>query len=98
MQRSAKFYRITALLVVWHSLFLPAGLAAPAKEITPEDRAWWAFQKVSRPATPEVKNARWARNPIDAFILAKLEAAHLQPAPPADKATLLRRAYLDLIR
>lgn len=97
MAKSAQIYRITALLVVWHSLFLPAGLAAPAKEITPEDRAWWAFQKVSRSAAPEVKNTRWARNPIDAFILAKLEAARLQPAPPADKATLLRRAYLDMV-
>ena len=46
---------------------------------------------------PAVKQAGWVRNPIDAFILARLEAQGLTPAPAASKAALLRRAYFDLI-
>jgi hypothetical protein len=57
---------------------------------------WWAFRKPHRPAIPAVKNAAWVRTPVDAFILSKLEAQHLTPAPPADKLTLLRRVYFDL--
>jgi hypothetical protein len=56
----------------------------------------WAFATPARPALPSVTNARWARNPIDRFVLAKLEAAGLQPAPEADRRTLARRAALDL--
>jgi hypothetical protein len=57
----------------------------------------WAFQPVRRPDVPVVRDRAWVRTPIDAFILAKLEAAGLQPAPPAERRTLLRRVYLDLI-
>ena len=46
---------------------------------------------------PRVKNADWVRNPIDAFILAKLEEKGIAPAPPASKRTLARRLYLDLV-
>jgi mono/diheme cytochrome c family protein len=56
----------------------------------------WAYEKPVREPVPEVKNKAWVRNPIDAFILAKLEAANLQPAKPADKAVLIRRLYYDL--
>jgi mono/diheme cytochrome c family protein len=57
----------------------------------------WAYAKPVRPALPRVKNPSWVRNPIDAFILARLEKEGLRPSPEADKATLLRRVYLDLI-
>src|SRR5215813_8880875 len=57
----------------------------------------WAFVAPVRPPTPEVKNKAWARNPIDAFILARLERENLAPSPEADKITLLRRLSLDLI-
>jgi hypothetical protein len=57
---------------------------------------WWSFRKPARPPVPVVKNTRWVRNPIDAFILAKLEQRGLSPAPPADRRTLARRAYFDL--
>jgi hypothetical protein len=57
----------------------------------------WAFVPPERIEPPEVKDQSWAENPIDAFILAKLEAAGLQPAPPADKRSLARRAYFNLI-
>ncbi len=57
----------------------------------------WAYKKPVRPTVPVVKNKAWGRNPIDAFILARLEKEGLQPAPEASKETLLRRVYLDLI-
>jgi hypothetical protein len=57
----------------------------------------WSFIPPVRPAIPEVRNAKWPRNPIDAFILARLEREGLQPSSEADKVTLLRRLSLDLI-
>ena len=60
-------------------------------------RKHWAFQAPVRPVLPEVKNRRWVRNPIDAFILARLEKENLKPAAAADQITLLRRLSLDLI-
>jgi hypothetical protein len=57
----------------------------------------WAYIKPARPELPPVKNPSWVRNPIDAFILARLEKEGLKPSPEADKATLLRRVYLDVI-
>ncbi len=56
----------------------------------------WAFVKPERPALPEAKNKAWVKNPIDAFILARLEHEGLQPSPEADKPTLIRRVTLDL--
>jgi uncharacterized protein DUF1553/uncharacterized protein DUF1549/concanavalin A-like lectin/glucanase superfamily protein/cytochrome c len=56
----------------------------------------WAFVPPKRPEIPNVKNAAWVRNPIDSFILARLEKEGLKPQPEADKTTLLRRVYLDL--
>lgn len=57
----------------------------------------WAFQPIAVVNPPAVKQTDWVRNPIDAFILAKLEAEGVTPAPEADRATLLRRLSLDLI-
>jgi hypothetical protein len=56
----------------------------------------WAFKAPVRPAVPAVKRSKWSRNPIDDFVLARLEAEHLKPAPEADRATLIRRLSLDL--
>ncbi len=63
---------------------------------TEEERRFWSFQKVQKPWLPEVKNEAWVRSPIDRFILARLQKEGLRPAPPADKATLLRRTTYDL--
>jgi hypothetical protein len=57
----------------------------------------WPFQKLMKHDPPAVENAAWVRNPIDAFVLRKLEQAHLSPAPPASKRTLARRLYFDLV-
>ena len=56
-------------------------------------RNFWSFKPVARPPVPAVKDTAWVKTPLDAFILAKLEEKGLRPAPPADKATLLRRVY-----
>ncbi len=56
----------------------------------------WSLITPSRPEPPAVKNVAWISNPIDRFILAKLEAAGLEPAPEADRRTLARRLSLDL--
>ena len=56
----------------------------------------WAYKAPERPALPEVKDPGWVRNPIDAFVLSRLEKANLAPAPAASSTTLLRRLWLDL--
>ncbi len=65
--------------------------------ITAEDRNWWAFRKPVRHPVPSVAEARFASNPIDAFVRQGLDQKGLAPAPPADRNTLVRRAYLDLL-
>ncbi|HKQ80215.1 MAG TPA: DUF1549 and DUF1553 domain-containing protein [Blastocatellia bacterium] len=56
----------------------------------------WAYQKVKKPKIPAVRNRAWVKTPVDAFAMAKLEVAGVEPAPAADKITLLRRATFDL--
>ncbi|MBM3875800.1 MAG: DUF1553 domain-containing protein [Verrucomicrobia bacterium] len=69
-----------------------------AGKITDEDRQWWAFQPVKPVAVPAIRNPQSAiRNDIDRFILAKLADAGLQPSPEADRVTLARRVYFDLV-
>ena len=58
---------------------------------------WWSFKKPVRPPVPHPKESSRVVNPIDAFVLAKLEEKGLTPAPRADKLTLVRRAYFDLL-
>ncbi len=57
----------------------------------------WAWQPLTKPAVPEVKNKTWGQTPVDNFILAKLEENKFTPNPIADKRTLIRRASFDLI-
>ncbi len=72
----------------------PAKAAAPAAA-RPNQAPHWAYQPVVRPAVPAVKDKKWVRTPIDAFVLAKLESKDLKPSPDADRAALIRRATLD---
>ncbi|MBI3720959.1 MAG: DUF1549 domain-containing protein [Fimbriimonas ginsengisoli] len=62
-----------------------------------EYKQHWAFLPPRQPAPPEVRNTLWPRNAIDRFVLARLEKERLEPSPPADPWTLVRRVYLDLI-
>jgi hypothetical protein len=57
----------------------------------------WAFVPPARPAVPAVRRGDWVRNDLDRFVLAKLEEAGLEPAPEADRATLIRRLHADLV-
>jgi hypothetical protein len=57
----------------------------------------WSFSPPSRPAVPKVSDPGWCRNPVDAFVLARLDRAGLKPSPEADRTTLLRRLCLDLL-
>ncbi|MEP6756601.1 MAG: DUF1553 domain-containing protein [Chthonomonadales bacterium] len=68
---------------------------APAN--TPGKPKYWAFIPPGKPALPTVKATWWIQNPIDRFVLAKLEAKGLKPAPVADRRTLIRRTTFDLI-
>jgi hypothetical protein len=61
-----------------------------------EARRHWAFQPVKAAAPPAVHNVAWVRNPIDAFVLAKLETHHWPPAPQASRAEWIRRVTFDL--
>ena len=71
-------------------------LAADEYTIPADAKDHWAWKPPVRPDVPRVRAAAWARNPIDAFILAKLEAAGLKPAAPARREQLLRRVTFDL--
>lgn len=64
--------------------------------VTDADRQWWAFQPPKRPDIPKVENRQLVRTPIDAFLLARLEAKGLSFSREADRRTLMRRAYLDV--
>jgi cytochrome c553 len=75
---------------------VPAPAVAHERVITAEQRAYWAFRPLAKPAPPVVRRTGWARTDIDRFILARLEQDGLAPVGPADKLTLLRRATLDL--
>ena len=65
--------------------------------VTPEERNYWAFRPIRRPDLPTVKSTGRIRTPIDAFLLADLESKGLSFAADADRETLIRRAYLDLL-
>ena len=56
----------------------------------------WAFQPIRRPDPPAVNKTGWARSPLDAFVLARLEREGIEPSPEADRRTLIRRLSLDL--
>lgn len=70
---------------------------APVPEVSDDNRLFWAFRPPLRPAIPKVKNAERVGNPIDAFLLEKLEAKGLTFSPAADRRTLIRRASFDLL-
>ena len=67
-----------------------------AGAIVPTPKKHWAFIPPVRPAVPSTSRADWARDPIDSFVLARLDHEGLKPSPEADRATLLRRVSLDL--
>jgi mono/diheme cytochrome c family protein len=83
----------------WPQTNVPAGAQTSRKGfvLTPEKRALWSLQPLHKPAVPAVDDPKWARDPIDSFVLAKLEAEKMKPLGPASRRTLIRRATYDLI-
>src|SRR3979409_2082266 len=81
------------------ALLIASESIAPLGTYTPVERRYWAFAKRSQPEIPQFSLAvdrAWVRDPVDAFILARLKKEDLQPSAAADRATLIRRVYLDL--
>jgi hypothetical protein len=79
----------------------PKGAVTAAKttddfKITDEQRNFWSFRPLANSPVPKVNSKRFAKTDIDRFVLAKLDSQGLKPVGPADKRTLLRRAYFDL--
>jgi len=70
---------------------------ASSPEYSNEARAWWAVLPIRQPDLPAVDDGGWSRNPIDAFIRGKLVEHKLEPAPQADRRTLIRRLSFDLL-
>lgn len=87
---------VITVIVTLASAVLFADGATAEPPISPDDRQHWSYQTLKRPAVPEVQNVQWPRNAVDRFILAKLEEIGLQPAPEADRRTLVRRLHFDL--
>ena len=84
------------VLIEWVKRGVPWG--ETAAHIAPAERLrFWAFQRVSKPPVPPVKNKAWVRTPVDNFVLATLESKGMAPVKPADQRTWLRRVTLDLI-
>jgi hypothetical protein len=78
----------------WIDAGAPWTSLASAKHAAP---SWWSFKTPIKPPVPKVVVTNWIANPIDAFVACKLDEKHLSHAPPADRRTLIRRAYFDLI-
>ena len=77
--------------------WIDQGAKWPDNEATPDVAKHWAYAKPERKEPPVVKNKPWPRNPIDNFVLARLESEGLAPSPELDKPKLIRRVSLDLI-
>jgi hypothetical protein len=88
-------------LVQWVRLGAPDPRESTATKtvsvVMEERRRHWAYQPVSNPPPPMVRDAAWPRNNIDRFILARMEAEGQRPNPPASERTLIRRAHFDLL-
>ncbi len=84
-------------LTQWIKMGAPDPRESTAKKYGGAGRAHWAFQKPKLSEIPAVKDELWGQTPIDRFVLAKLEENGMAPNPRADKRTLLRRAYFDVI-
>lgn len=90
-------------LTKWIRLGLPWGKDTGPVQLSLDERyeqarkSHWAFKPITTPPLPAVKNADWSTNPVDRFILARLEVASLTPSPAADRRTLIRRASYDLV-
>lgn len=91
---SSHALQIAALLTAM-TLGAAQAADAPAAATAKPAKAWSPYAAVQEPAVPAVKAKQWTRSPVDAFVLAKLEAAGLKPSKDADRPAYIRRATLD---
>jgi hypothetical protein len=92
--------RQIADLEMWVKIGAPLPQVPPPSPLTDVNAArarHWAFQPVSKPTPPAVRAPGWPQTPIDNFVMAGLEKKHIEPAPAADRRTLIRRVTYDLI-
>jgi hypothetical protein len=89
--------RIATWITILGCAAVYAARATTEEPPAPKDEKPWAFRSPTHLTPPAVRNAVWVRNPIDRFILARLEEAGLKPAAEADRITLIRRLSFDLI-
>jgi len=100
MQMPAKGERLTAaqigLLRAWidQGASWPDGIDSVAAKPKTDH---WVFQPAIRPTVPDARNKKWPRNPVDQFVLARLDREKLKPSPQADRRILIRRLSFDLI-
>src|SRR5689334_13823108 len=87
---------ICSLLALLTPLLAARPGSSGAEERPAASADWWSLQPPVRPPVPAVKDQGWVRTPVDAFVLAALEARGLRPSPPANRATLIRRVAFDL--
>src|SRR2546425_10254654 len=92
-----RWYQLICATSALCALGVAPSLFASKEQFDAQDRAHWAFRQVTRPVPPKVQHQEWIRNPIDSFVAAELERKKIEPGPIANKLTLIRRAYLDLI-
>src|SRR5439155_10191961 len=88
--------RLTAQQIGLLRAWIDQGAKWEVSTSTDDNRNHWAFKSPVRPRLPEVKQKKWARNPIDDFVLARLEKEKLKPSPKAPRHVLIRRLSLDL--
>ena len=85
-----------AIIRAWIDQGAKVPAAPGAQASVAHKTSHWSFQPIQKPVVPDVRDRAWPRNPIDNFVLAKLEKAGVAPSPEADKHTLIRRVSLDL--
>jgi len=86
-----------SILILVTAAFTEVAGAVTSNHVERGVEKHWSFVAPKLPSVPAVKNTRWARNPIDTFVLARLEQEGIAPSPEADRRTLIRRLSLDLI-
>jgi len=80
-------------ILLWGAALL---FSMPLASFSADKADFWSFKPAEKPRVPTVRNREWPRNPMDLFVLAKLEENQMHPSPEADRRTLIRRVSFDV--